>query len=116
MSQKKRIRPLPRKRLPYGKFHYSIEYLNSRDHFNRRRISKGFDRRVMVLCDPDFYASLEKTLQNNVKGRYRLEKHNSMFLGNMVERIWLENYSDLLIIKMLHPEHIRRIYKVELFD
>lgn len=116
MSQKHRIRPLPRKRLPYGKFRYSVEFWNSRDHYNKRRVSFAFDVRVSQLADSDFYENLHKTLETNVQGRYRVDYESMVFMHSIVERIWFENYSDLLIIKMLNPEYIRRMYRVELFD
>lgn len=117
MSQKNRIRPLPRKRLPYGKFQYCVEFWNSRDQLNKRRMNRGFDKRLYALKQPDFLNALHQTLSLNIKGKVRLE-NNDWFFGAsaIVERIWFENYSDLLIMKMLHPEHIRKIYRVELFD
>jgi hypothetical protein len=114
MSQKTRIRPLPRKRLPYGKFRYSVEFWNGRDHYNKRRVSLSADRHTSHLINT--MGALNQTLETNVKGKHRTEHSFTLWHEPVLERIWLENYSDLLIIKMLHPENIRRLYKVELFD
>ena len=118
MSKKTRIRPLPRKRYPYGKFVYSVEFFNTRDHLKRRRGERKMEIHIRALGDfPESDSTpINKTLKSNISGRYRKEHDWYADLLPVLERIWFEHYHDVLIFKMLHPELIRQIYKVKLLD
>lgn len=99
MSKSLRLRVLPMKHLPYGKFNYIVTL---------EKFPKDARQGISGKRSEMEAGEIRSLLEKSSSGPWKIIARNGIY-----EKVLLSEVSDLMMVKMCYAKYIRRIYRVE---
>lgn len=101
MSKSLGIRKLKLKKLPRGRFHYMVA------------INTAPPEGYSVKKNKEEVADITRLLEDNGVGRYRFTRPpKKTAYKNILCTLYLEDKTDLMLVKMCYAKYIYRIYEI----